>query len=71
MFYDGRRHTNLGKRAHVLKNKKGRIIIGPFERCFYEGSLWRGHRAVILFILTFFCISFVTGIDLMTVYIKS
>ena len=35
LFYDGKKYTDLGKRAHVLKNKNGRILIGPFERCFY------------------------------------
>ena len=28
------------------------MILGPFERCFHEGSLWRGHRAAMSFIFT-------------------
>ena len=48
--------TNLGKRAHVLRHLNGRMILGSFERFFYEGYLWRGHRAIISFITkTLFC----------------
>ena len=46
------RHTDLVKRAQVQNNLHGRIIMGTFERCFNEGSLWRGHIAVLYFILT-------------------
>ena len=28
------------------------MIFGPFEKCFHGGTLWRGPRAVIYFILT-------------------
>ena len=41
----------MGSRAHVLKILHRRIILGRFEFFSYEGTLWRGHRAVIYFIL--------------------
>ena len=28
------------------------MIFGPFEKCFHEGTFWRGPRAVIPFIFT-------------------
>ena len=31
VFYDGVKTSDLGSRAHVLKNLHGRIIFGPFE----------------------------------------
>ena len=40
-FYDGVKMTDLGIRAHVLKRIHGRIIFGPFERCFHESYIWR------------------------------
>ena len=51
MFYDGVKTSDLGSRVHVLKNLHGRMIFGPFEKK-NEGTLWRGHRAAIYFILT-------------------
>ena len=52
MFYDGVKQTDLVKRAQILKHLHGRIIMGTFERCFQKGSIWRGHIAVISFVLT-------------------
>ena len=52
VFYGKVKTTYLGNRARVLKHLLGRMIFCPFERCFHKGSLWRGHRAVISFILT-------------------
>ena len=68
VFYDGVRHIDLGKIAHLLKNLCGRKIIDPFERCFHEGSLWTLHIEILSFILTkqFFCTSFFMGIDFIT-----
>ena len=51
-FYDGVKTSDLGSRAHILKYLYGRIIFGPFENVFHEGTLWSGYRAVISFILT-------------------
>ena len=52
VFYDGVKTSDLGSRAHILKNLHGRMIFGPFEKVFHEGTLWSGYRAVISFILT-------------------
>ena len=51
VFNDGLRHTYLRKQYQFLKCLHGRVIMGAFEICFHEGSLWRGHREVISFIL--------------------
>ena len=64
VFNVGVKKKDSIKRYHVLKYLHGRIIMGPFERCFHEGSLWKWHRTVIYFIFkTFLCISFVMGIS--------
>ena len=61
VFYDGVKTSDLGSRSCVLKNLHGRMIFGPFEKNFHEGTLWSGYRAVISFTLTkqiflhFFC----------------
>ena len=52
MFYDGVKTSELGSRAHVLKHLIGRMLFGPFERCFHGDTLWRGHGAVISFNIT-------------------
>ena len=52
VFYDGVKSSNLGNRYHVLKHLHGRMIFGPFEKYFHNGTLWRGPRSVISFILT-------------------
>ena len=52
LFYGGVKQIDLVKIYHVLKHLHGIMISGSFERCFHEGSLWRGHRAVIYFILS-------------------
>ena len=52
VFYDGVKTSDLGSRAHILKHLHGRIIFGPFEIIFHEGTLWRGYRVLISFILT-------------------
>ena len=52
VFYERVKHKDLVKRAHVIKYVHGRIILGPFERCFHEGSIWRLHKALISFIIT-------------------
>ena len=41
----------MGQRAHVFKHFRGRCIIGPFENIYHKGTLWRGSRAIIYFIL--------------------
>ena len=41
LFYDGIHVYDLGQRSHVLKHLHRRCIIGPFEKKFREGSLWR------------------------------
>ena len=51
MFYDVVGTYYLGNRDHVLKHLHERIIFGPFEKCFHEGNLWRGYRALIPFII--------------------
>ena len=49
--YDGENMNDIGKIAHVLKHSHGRRVIGYFDKILYEGSIWTGHRAVLLFIL--------------------
>ena len=51
MFYDVVETYYLGNRDHVLKHLHERIIFGPFEKCFHEGNLWRGYRALISLII--------------------
>ena len=51
VFYDGVKTSDLGSRAHILKNLHGRMIFVPFENVFHEGTLCSGYRAVIYFIL--------------------
>ena len=51
VFYDGDNMNDIGKRAHVLKHSHGRCVIGAFDTNLYEGYIWTGHRAVLLFIL--------------------
>ena len=51
VFYDGENMDDIGKRAHVLKHSNGRCVIGSFDKILREGSIWTGHRAVLLFIL--------------------
>ena len=52
VFYEGVKQKDLGKIAHILKYLHGRIFMSPFEICFHEGSLWRGHGLVISFIIS-------------------
>ena len=52
MFYDKVKQKDLGKRALVLKHLYSRTIMAPFERCFHEGSIYRGHISVMYFIFT-------------------
>ena len=52
MFYDGVKSSEFGSRAHILKHLHGRMVFGPFEFFFHEGTLWCGYRAVISFIMT-------------------
>ena len=51
MFYDEVKKSDLGSRAYFLKNIHGIMIFGTFKKI-HEGILWRGHRALIYFILT-------------------
>ena len=51
LFNDGVKPSEFGSRAHTLKNLHGRMVFGPFEKVFHEGTLWIGYRAVISFIL--------------------
>ena len=68
VFCDGIKMTDLGNRARVLKHSHGRMSFGPFERSLREYFLWRGHRAVISFVIekNKNCISFVLGVGLIT-----
>ena len=50
-FNDGENMNDIGKRTHVLKHAHGRSVIGSFVKILHEGSIWTGHRAVLLFIL--------------------
>ena len=50
-FYYGVKTSDLGIRAHILKHLHGRMIFGPFEKVFHEGTLWSGYRAIIIFTL--------------------
>ena len=52
VFYDRLKSSDLGNRAYVLKHLHGRIIFGPFEKFFRDGIIWRGHIAVVSFIIT-------------------
>ena len=52
MFYDVNKTCDVGNRIHILKHSHGRMIFGPFERVFREGTQWSGFRSVISFILT-------------------
>ena len=52
VLYDEVKKSDLGSRAHILKHLHGRMIFGPFEKVFHEGTLWNGYRYVISFILT-------------------
>ena len=51
VFYDVVETSNLGSRAHVLKHLHAIMIFSIFEKKIHEGNFWRGHRAVISFIL--------------------
>ena len=52
VFYDGMKTCDFGNRSHILKHSHGRMIFGPFEKVFHEGTMWSGYRSVISFILT-------------------
>ena len=52
MFYDGVKTSDLGSRAHILKQLHGRMIFGPFETVSHEGTISRGCKSVISLILT-------------------
>ena len=67
-YISGVEKSDLWSRAHVLKHLHGRMIFGPFEKKFHEGTLWSGYRAVISFILTkkIFLHFFATGIGFIT-----
>ena len=52
VFYDGVKPSDFGSRAHILKHLHGRMLFGPFEKVFHEGTMWSGYRAVIPFIPT-------------------
>ena len=47
VFSDGIIYSDQSKRYHVIKHLYDRCDVGPFEILFHEGTLWRGHRAVI------------------------
>ena len=51
VFYDGMKTCDVGNRSHILKHSHGRMVFGPFEKVFHEGTLWSGYRSVISFIL--------------------
>ena len=60
VFYDGVKSSDFGSRTHILKHLLRRMVFGPFEKAFHEGTLWSGYRAVISFILTKFFPTFLS-----------
>ena len=52
VFYDGVKSCDFGNRAHILKYSHGRMVFGPYEKVFHEGTLWSRYRSVTSFILT-------------------
>ena len=52
VFYYGVKTSYLGSRSHILKHLHGRMIFGPFEKVFHEGTICSVYRAVVYFILT-------------------
>ena len=46
VFYHGVKTSDLGSRSHILKHFYGRMIFGPYEKVFHEGTLWGGYRAI-------------------------
>ena len=50
--YDGVKQTYLGKKTHFLKLVHLRMISGPFEIYYHEGSLLIRHRPLIFFVFT-------------------
>ena len=42
VFYGGLKSSDFGSRAHILKHLHGRMVFGPFEKVFHEGTLWSG-----------------------------
>ena len=50
-FNDGIRVYDLGQRAHLLKEFHRICIVGPSEKISPEGSIWRGNRVVVYFII--------------------
>ena len=53
VFHNGVKQTDLVKIDDVLRYLYGIITMVPFERFIRGGSIWRGYRALILFILFF------------------
>ena len=51
LFYDGIKTYDLGSRVYVLIHLRGRTVSGQFGGKIHEGTPWRGHGAVISFIL--------------------
>ena len=51
VFYDGVKTCDFGNRAHILKHSHGRMVFGPFEKVFHEGTMWSRYRSVISFII--------------------
>ena len=51
VFYDGVKSSDFGIRAHILKHLYGRMVFGPFEKVFREGTLCSVYIGVISFIL--------------------
>ena len=51
LFYDKLKAPDLGSRSRGLNNLCGRMIFGPFEKFYHEGTIWRGPTAVISFII--------------------
>ena len=49
--FKGENMNDIVKRAHVLKHSHGRCVVGSFDKILHEGSIWNGHRALLLFIL--------------------
>ena len=51
VFHDGENMHDTGKIAHVLNHSHRRCVISYFDKILHEGSIWTGHRTILLFIL--------------------
>ena len=47
VFNDGDNMNDIGKRACVMNQSRGRCVIGAFDKNLHEGSIWNGRIAVL------------------------